>query len=608
MATRDEIERVRDATDLAALIGEFVALQPRGREHVGLCPFHDDSRPSFAVVTHKGSAFYKCHACGAAGDCFRFVQEHLGKDFGEALRFLAERAGVELTRGVDPAQEQAASRKAWLRKALDAGQAHFQRQLADDAGGRDARAAIASRGIAPAMVEAFGIGSAGEGWSTLKDELASDELPVRVLVAAGLLKQREDERTWDAFRHRLIFPITDETGRPIAFGGRILSEGEEPKYLNSCEHDLFHKSRTLYGLHLARRSIMSTGLAVVAEGYTDVIACHQAGFSNVVATLGTSLTEQHARALSRLCQTTVLLFDGDEAGQRAAARAIPIVLGQDIDVRICVLPEDVDPDTLLRQQDGQEAFRQALDSAVDAFEFLLLRLERDMEEANGMSARQKATEAFISMMGDFGIHKAAPLRRAMVTSRLAELAGVAPAVIADLLERRPSPAQPAGDARFDGPESEVEIAPALRRAELDLLGIAIHTQRVDIAGLCDGPAMADPAARRIAEALQRASRSDAPLTVQTLLECLADETDRKLASDLYFDGQRLLEASEGDADQTIARCCDALDRCRRRIDSRQRMADWKASAGSDPQAAAKVIEHLKGMGPRAGAMPRPAGQ
>ncbi|MCP4839884.1 MAG: DNA primase [Planctomycetes bacterium] len=614
MATRDEIERVRDATDLASLIGEFVALQHRGREHVGLCPFHDDSRPSFAVVTHKESAFYKCHACGAAGDCFRFVQEHLGKDFGESLRFLAERAGIELTRGHDPEQEQTASRKTWLRKALDAGHAHFQRQLAGDASGRDAREVIEARGISPAMVEAFGIGCAGDGWSTLRDELACEALPAKVLVAAGLLKQREDEHTWDAFRHRLMFPISDDTGRPIAFGGRILGEDEEPKYLNSSEHDLFHKSRTLYGLHLARRSIMAEGQAIVAEGYTDVIACHQAGFTNVVATLGTAMTEQHARHLSRLCKVAVLLFDGDEAGQRAAERAIPIVLAHDIDVLICVLPDNTDPDTLLRQPNGQSRFRQALDESVDAFEFLLRRLEVDLQSTSGLSARQKATEDFAQAVVRFGIHKAAPLRRAMVTSRLAELAGVAPAVIAELLAHK-ADRDPSGrtsnreeSTELPGMESEVEVAPALRRAELDVLAVAIHSQHADISVLHSGLPLADPTARRIAQAIQETHRSGGELTMQTLLDSLPAEDDRKIASDLYFDGERLIEASEGDQDDAIAACCDALDRCRRALDSRQRMADWKASAARDPQAAAKVIEHLRGIGPRAAAMPRPSGQ
>ena len=614
MATRDEIERVRDATDLASLIGEFVALQPRGREHVGLCPFHDDSRPSFAVVTHKESAFYKCHACGAAGDCFRFVQEHLGKDFGEALRFLAERAGIELTQGHAPEQQQSASRKTWLRTALDAGHSHFQRQLSDDVNGRDAREAIKRRGISPAMVEAFGIGCAADGWSTLRDELACDALPAKVLVAAGLLKQGEDEHTWDAFRHRLIFPITDETGRPIAFGGRVLAADEEPKYLNSCEHDLFHKSRTLYGLHLARRSIMAEGQVIIAEGYTDVIACHQAGFVNVVATLGTAMTEQHARHLARICKVATLLFDGDEAGQRAAERAIPLVLAHDIDVRICVLPDGTDPDTILRQPNGPDAFRKALDESLDAFEFVLRRLEIDLQTTRGLSGRQQVTEDFVRLIVDFGIHKASPLRRALVTSRLAELAGVAPAVIAELIDRRGGSASPARSSQDEGidelpcMDSELEVAPALRRAELDLLAVAIHSQQTDVPALHSDPSLADPTAQRIAQVIQALHQRGERLTVQTLLDSLPGEVDRGVASDLYFEGERLIEASDGDADTAVARCCEALTRCRRALDSRQRMADWKASAARDPQAAARVIEHLRGLGPRAAAMPRPSGQ
>lgn len=612
MATRDEIERVRDATDLVDLIGEHVSLQPKGREHVGLCPFHDDKRPSFAVVTHKQAAFYKCHSCGAAGDCFRFVQEHLGKEFGEALHFLAERSGIELSDQQDDGQDRRRSRRAWLRKALHGADQHF-RAVLDTEAGADARAAIEARGISAEMVETFGIGCAGDGWSTLRDAIASEALPEKVLVAAGLLKQRDDGHTYDAFRHRLIFPIFDETGQAIAFGGRILGKDEEPKYLNSCEHDLFHKSRTLYGLHHARRTIMSSKVAIVAEGYTDVIACHQAGICNVVATLGTAMTADHARMLARLCDVTILLFDGDEAGQRAAERAIPIMAGHDVDVRICVLPDGIDPDSMLKQEDGPACFNAAIENAMDAFAFLLSRLEAELEDAQGVSGQQRCIEAFVNTIARNGLSTAAPLRRAMLTSRLAELAGVAAAVIDDLL-RRADVKHRRHDSNEQEPEfeevvSEVEIAPALRRAELDIVAMMLHTPLPAVITTRESTnSIADPSARKIAEVIIALRHSGSNVSVQRVLDELSNDADRAVASELYFEGRRLIE-SAGDDEQAATQICEeALARCRQEVDSRQRMTDWKASADRDPKAAAAVIEHLRGLGPRAAAMPRPAGR
>ncbi len=611
VATRDEIERVREATNLVDLIGEHVALQPRGREHVGLCPFHDDRRPSFAVVTHKQAAFYKCHACGAAGDCFRFVQEHLGKEFGEALQFLAERAGVELSDQYDEDHDRRRSRRGWLRKALNAGDTHFRHLLDDETAGTDARAAITARGISKEMVERFGLGCAGDGWSTLRDALCSEDLPDPVLVAAGLIKQRDDGHTWDAFRHRLIFPIHDESGQPIAFGGRILSEDEEPKYLNSCEHDLFHKSRTLYGLHQARRAIMAAGRVIVAEGYTDVIACHQAEICNVVATLGTSMTTDHARILARMCDVAVLLFDGDEAGQRAAERAIPLMMAHDVDVRICVLPDGIDPDQLLRQDGGVEAFHAAVEQASDAFAFMLNRLEQQLQNAQGVSGRQRCIEAFVDTVARDGMNHAAPLRRAMLVSRLAELAGVASAVIDELLRKADARHSTSDQHQEPAPAfaGDIEIAPALRRAELDLLAVTLHlTPREDVDLDSDCNLLTDPTARRIARGIADATTLDGNLTMQALLDQLQDDADRSIASELYFEGRRMIDAMDGDSLAAYTTCETALTRCRQEAESRQRMNEWKASAERDPQAAAAVIEHLRELGPRAAAMPRPAGQ
>ena len=297
MADRVEIDRVKEVTNLVEVIGTHIALEPKGREHVGLCPFHDDHSPSMAVVTHKSQSFYKCHSCGASGDVFSFLENYLKIDFAEALEMLAERAGITLSsRQSSPEDRQRRSMRERIRLSNDAATSFFQKALAHPEHGRMARDTIETRGISSDMVEAFQIGCAPSGWDELLKTLGNRNEAIESALAAGLLRARTgSDGHYDYFRNRLVFPICNESGQPIAFGGRILDEEDNPKYLNSPETELFQKGQTLYGLNLARKSIMDSSIAVVAEGYTDVIACHQAGFRNVVGTLGTAMTDDHAR-------------------------------------------------------------------------------------------------------------------------------------------------------------------------------------------------------------------------------------------------------------------------------------------------------------------------
>ena len=607
MATRDEIEQVRSRTDLVDLIGTYVALKPRGREHVGLCPFHDDSRPSFAVVTHKGDGFYKCHACGAAGDCFRFVQDHLGKDFGDALTWLAQRAGVELSQqGADREElDRRRTRRDWLRKAMEAAQTRFLQVLKHEQLGQDARAMIQSRGYSPEIVDQFGLGAAAEGWQDFGDHLEGEDLPSKVLIAAGLLKQRdESDHTYDAFRHRLMFPICDDTGQPIAFGGRVLGTDETPKYLNSCEHDLFNKSRTLYGMHLARKSIMQHRTAIVAEGYTDVIALHQHGFTHSVGTLGTAMTPDHARMLARLCDEVILLFDGDQAGQRAAQRAIPIIASHQLDVRICVLADGQDPDDVLRSPNGPKHFATALDAALDAFDYLFQQLQDQLSGDVGVSARQRRIEAFIAELRESGLGQADTLRRAMLTAKLGEIAGVSPTIVDGLLRDKPKQSSPeiAGET-FAAMDVNADQSIASRRAEHELLGAMIHSGRSDQLTDAVIELMHDPPACRIAMAIRSLAARGDDLTVPRLLDEVP-ASDRDLVSELFFSGGHLISSFDHDAEAALNDACVTLQRCHHTDDTARRLDEWGTDSSSDPQAAADLIEHLKHAPPRAAAAPR----
>lgn len=434
----DDRERVLEASDIVRVIGEHLRLKGQGREFVGLCPFHDDHKPSMRVSPAK--QIFKCFSCGAGGDVFSFIQKYHKMDFREALEFLAERAGIELTKFKPAAPSNpdlpAGPTKQDLYGAATFATEFFQAILRHPQHGEAARAVVARRGISPAMIERFRIGAAPDRWDGLILALQAKDLDVRAFADAGLVKRRENsEGHYDALRHRLIFPIQDQIGRVIAFGGRKIRDEDEPKYLNSPETRLFNKSATLFALHQASRAIQAEKRAIVTEGYTDAIACHQAGFEFAVATLGTALTPEHGRVLRRLCDTVVLVFDGDEAGQRAADRAVAVFLAEAIDVKIATLnryTDAKDPDELLKREGGAEVFRQALDGAIDLLDFRFARLREKLRGA-GLSALNRAVLDEIAAFKDMGLDRVEPLRKKLIEKRLAQLAGVPESTIREIV-------------------------------------------------------------------------------------------------------------------------------------------------------------------------------
>jgi DNA primase len=426
----EDRERVRDASDIVRVIGEHVALKAKGREFVCLCPFHDDHNPSMGVVPHK--QIFHCFVCGAGGDVFTFVEKYHKMEFREALEYLAERAGIELKKSpigamsaADDEQSPSVSR-ADLVKANTAALDFFRAILRHPEHGRLARETIERRGIAPEMVEQFAIGASPDRWDGLVLTLQRQGADSRAFAEAGLLKRRDDGGFYDALRNRLIFPIHDQIGRVIAFGGRKLKEEDEPKYLNSPETRLFEKAGTLYGLFQAARSIQAKRCAIITEGYTDTIACHQGGFTNAVATLGTALTPRHAQVLRRLCDTVVLLFDGDDAGQRAADRAVEVFFAEDIDVKIATLASVTnakDPDELLKREGGAALLQKALDQATDLLAYRYQRIRAKAAGA-GMAALSRLIEEELAKLVQLGFNTVPLLRRKLIIKRLADIAGV----------------------------------------------------------------------------------------------------------------------------------------------------------------------------------------
>jgi DNA primase len=478
-------DRVRDASDIVRIVGQHVALRPHGREYVGLCPFHDDHKPSMTVVPHK--QMFHCFVCGSGGDVFSFVQKYHKMEFREALEHLAEQAGIALTpwRRTEGEAPLAETSRADLVRASQAASDFFRAIYRHPEHGAAAREIVRRRGITDEMVEAFGIGASPDRWDGLLVTLQNKGLDPALFVEAGLLKRRESGGgMYDVFRNRLMFPIRDQIGRVIAFGARKIRDEDEPKYLNSPETRLFKKAGTLFGLDRAAREIMAKRTAIITEGYTDTIACHQAGITNVVATLGTALTPDHAAILRRLCDTVVLLFDGDAAGQKAADRAVEVFFAERLDVKIARLSTVTsakDPDELLKGPDGPDAGRalleRAVDTAPDLLDYRFRRMKSSLAGA-GMAALEQATTDELKRLVDLGLGRASPLRRQFIIKQLSNITGLGERAIAAAIpagRSRPRDQAPAAErSRILSPHDHIIgcilCDPALWSAGAEVLG------------------------------------------------------------------------------------------------------------------------------------------
>lgn len=364
----DDKERVRDATDIVAVISQYVALKAAGRNLKGLCPFHGEKTPSFFVNPERQT--FKCFGCGAGGDVFEFLMRREGWTFPETLKTLAERANITLTRSGGahhPEQEQL---KRQLYAVMAWAAERFTQALKSPEAGQGARAYLAQRRIPEELWERFALGFAPPGRDNLLRAAQRDHYSQELLLAAGLLVEAGDKGSpYDRFRQRWMFPIFDLQGRPVAFGGRLLGE-QGPKYLNSPETPLFRKGDLLYALHLAREAARSAGRLVVVEGYVDAIACHAAGLTETVASLGTALTPKQAQLIKRYTSQAVLMYDADDAGIAAARRAFELLVQAGVSVKAAVLPGAKDPDEYWRQH-GAEALRARVDQAVSVVEYAL---------------------------------------------------------------------------------------------------------------------------------------------------------------------------------------------------------------------------------------------
>jgi len=355
----ETVERIKQAAAVAEVIGDYVTVKKKGANYWACCPFHGEKTPSFSISPSKG--IYKCFGCGKAGDSVRFVMDMEGLGYGEALRHLAKKYGIDI-------QEEEMTDDQILRQnereslfiMLDYAKEFFKRQLYDTEEGKSiALPYFKERGFSDSTLQAFDLGYSPEAWDALLKSALKQGFSQEIIEKAGLVTQKNDEgKVYDRFRNRVIFPIHNVSGKIIAFGARILkndAKSSQAKYLNSPETEVYHKSSSLYGIHQAKNEIRSLDVCYLVEGYTDVISLHQAGIKNVVASSGTSLTVEQIKLIGRFTQHITVLYDGDSAGIKAALRGMDLILEEGLQVNLVVFPEGQDPDSYVRKI-GSEAF------------------------------------------------------------------------------------------------------------------------------------------------------------------------------------------------------------------------------------------------------------
>lgn len=369
MIKKETIEKVLDTARIEEVVGDFVDLKKRGTSLIGNCPFHNEKTPSFHVSVSKG--IYKCFGCGAGGDSLKFVMEHEKYPYPEAIRYLANKYNIPIEEVERSPEQMAAQDKRESLYVLNQwASKFFKEQLWEtDLGRSIGLSYFLERGYREDIIKKFDLGYSPEAWNGLTDRAQEEGFSKEYLVDIGLAIEKDDKSIYDRFRGRVIFPIHNLTGRVIGFGGRTLkTEKTVPKYVNSPESEIYHKSNVLYGLHLAKKAIMDHDVCYLVEGYADVLSCHQAGVENVVSSSGTSLTSGQIKLISRYTKQVVILYDGDAAGIKASLRGTDMLLEEGLNVKVLLFPDGNDPDSYI-QKFGSSAFHEYLKNNQEDFVF-----------------------------------------------------------------------------------------------------------------------------------------------------------------------------------------------------------------------------------------------
>ncbi len=582
-------EQVRDAVDIVELVGTYISLRRSGKGLVGLCPWHDDSRPSFQVNPERQT--FRCWVCNLGGDVFSFLMKMEKLEFREALEQLADRAGIPITRG----RGTSGDRKAELHRVLGWAADRFRDCLQASSEARAARDYLQGRGLSADTVRRFGIGFAPASWDWLLRQASAAGIGGDLLTATGMAVERQDRSGhYDRFRDRVIFPIRDPLGRCVAFGGRVLpgAPPDSAKYINSPETQLFSKSSMLYGLDTAREAMGRSRRAVVVEGYTDCLAARQVGIDDVVAVLGTALGEKHAKLLRRYVDRIVLVLDGDEAGRRRTDEILDVLLAEAIDLRIARLPTGVDPCDFILEH-GRDAFEALLDAAVDPLDYRLdeavARLPQDASDDALLAAVESVLAALANVSPRSPISPSQRrLREDQVIGRLVRRFGLSREVLrgrlVELRGRRPTVA--AADSPSEAPLLPTKL-PAWDREVIEVLvgvpeGAGLIIREVDASELESG------AGREVLAAARRLYDGGRPVALSGLLMELPDP---RLQSMLVAVDEETADRGPAAAQERIHHLQDAL---RRRSAERQAHVSARQLKTSrlDPGSEAALLEQL----------------
>lgn len=456
-------EEIKRAADIVEVIGQFVQLKRAGQTHMGLCPFHSEKTPSFTVSSAR--QMFHCFGCKKGGDVFAFWMEYHKVSFPQAMRDLADRYHISVPdKSLSSSEKAGLALKDSLFKINKHATAYFHKTLTADKRGEPGRRYLDQRGIPRAVIEEFRLGYAVDTWDGLSRFLHSKGLDMETAVQAGLVLPREKGGYYDRFRGRVVFPICNLRNQVIGFGARVLDDAL-PKYLNTPETPIFHKGKTLYGLHSAFQSIRENDRAVIVEGYTDILALKKHGFHGAVATLGTALTRDHIRLLKGYAGEAVVVFDADTAGKTAAMKSLPHFLKEGLSSKVMILPEGEDPDSYL-QRNGLENFLKLLDGAIPMFDFVIdLKLS---QEGKQIEHKVNALKEILPVLAELENDA----QRSLYVRHVSEKAGLAESALLKELKKylqRGTQKDSAHDAIH-----EPQAHRAMSRDEASLLNILVH--------------------------------------------------------------------------------------------------------------------------------------
>jgi DNA primase len=587
MIPDESVEEVRARADIVEVVGEVVPLKRSGKDFKGKCPFHDDRTPSFYVVPAKG--FYTCFGCGESGDVFTFLMKRQGLEFVDAVKQLGARYGVDVreVRGTRPEEDPYRP----LYEANAFARDFFKRMLWEEPQGEPARAYLEKREIPRETAERFELGFAPDGWHALREAAATHEMDDEVLIEVGLLI-RNERRTdpYDRFRNRLVFPIEGVGGQVVGFGGRVIAAKGSPKYVNSPESPIYHKGETLYGLNWARNEIRRRESALVVEGYMDVVALGAVGIDNVVATLGTAMTEEHARLIKRYTTRVYLLFDSDQAGLKATFRAGDALLTEGLQPSVVTLPPGEDPDSIVRRE-GSAAMAAYLDQAVDVLD----RKIQILEERGYFESIEKRRTAVDRLLPTLRA-AADPTLRDLYVSRVASRTGVRPETLEQELVKGPE--RPASRPPTRAPRPRGPRVPRMGAERQLLLVLVKNRDWIEAAAEQVGPDdFVDAGYRAVFELLIRepelrhVSAEIDSTTARRLEELLGNEEElahggRVLSESLArIRGAALDRRLEG-LDRQIA-LADDEDRVRDLLSEKARLTKERREVGLDWSVAAR---------------------